>query len=214
MLQVKQIINTPIDSNCFVIYNKEKGVDCIIVDPGSEDNSHLYELLKSEGLNPQYIVLTHEHFDHCWGVNQLRSDYASIKLICSHTCSVAVQNRKKNYSVFYQQPGFDVANADVELDDVGWELDWHDYEVAFYPAFGHTLSGVMFVIENYVFTGDELIKGMKTVTKLKTGSKDKLLESVGFLESLKGKGMMVCPGHGESFGLDNYNLMIAVQNLP
>ena len=205
MLEVQQIMNSPIDSNCFVIYDKEKGVDCIIVDPGSEENSHLYELLKSEGLNPQYIILTHEHFDHCWGVNLLRVDYPSLKLVCSTNCSSAIQHRKKNYSVFYQQPGFDVANADVELDDIGWELDWQDYKVSFYPACGHTLSGVMFVIENYVFTGDELIKGIKTVTKLKTGSKDKLLESFDFLESLKGKGMMVCPGHGEPFGLDNYN---------
>ena len=86
MLQVKQIINTPIDSNCFVIYDKEKGDNCIIVDPGSEDNSHLYELLKSEELNPQYIVLTHEHFDHCWGVNQLVEKY-HLPIVCSQLCA-------------------------------------------------------------------------------------------------------------------------------
>lgn len=213
MLEVKQIKNTPIDSNCFVIFDKEKVNDCIVVDPGSEDNSLLYELLKSEGLNPQYIILTHEHFDHCWGVNQLREDYPSVKLVCSADCSEAIQNRKKNYSVFHQQPGFDVGAAEIELDKIGWKLDWNDYLLLFYPAQGHTASGVIFIIGSYIFTGDELIKGIKTVTKLKTGSIEKLSESTVFLESLKGKGMIVCPGHGESFGLDNYSLMTAVNNV-
>lgn len=206
MLEVKQIINTPIDSNCFVIYDMAKGSDCIVVDPGSEDNSRLYEFLKSEGLNPQYIILTHEHFDHCWGVNQLRRDYASVKLICSSNCSVAIQNRKKNYSVFYQQPGFDVGAADIELDKMGWQLDWNSYLLLFNSAQGHTASGVIFSIGSYAFTGDELINGTKTVTKLKTGSKEKLAESVELLKSWKGKNLVVCPGHGDMFGLDDYDL--------
>lgn len=206
MLEVKQIINTPIDSNCFVIYDMAKGSDCIVVDPGSEDNSRLYEFLKLERLNPQYIILTHEHFDHCWGVNQLRRDYASVKLICSSNCSVAIQNRKKNYSVFHQQPGFDVAAADLVLDEHCWSLDWNDYLLSFYPAQGHTASGVIFIIGSYIFTGDELIKDVKTVTKLHTGSKEKLVMSVELLKSWKGKNLIVCPGHGDMFGLDDYDL--------
>ena len=75
MLKVKRIKNNPIDSNCYVIYDKALGDDCIIVDPGSEDNSNLYDLLNSENLYPQYIILTHEHFDHCWGVDLLVEKY-------------------------------------------------------------------------------------------------------------------------------------------
>ena len=201
MLQVKLIKNYPIDSNCYVIYDKAIGDDCIIVDPGSEDNSLLFEFLKSESLNPQYIILTHEHFDHCWGVNQLRRDFPTVKLVCTSSCSAAIQNRKKNYSVFYQEPGFDVEAADIELESLGWLLDWYGYKLAFYPVQGHTVSGVMFTIANYIFTGDELIKGIKTVTKLKTGSKEKLAESMELLESMKGRNLTVCAGHGEMFPL-------------
>ena len=206
MLEVKQIINTPIDSNSFVIYDKAVGCECIVVDPGSEDNARLYEFFDLEGLNPLYIILTHEHFDHCWGVNQLREDYPSSKLVCTSNCSVAIQNRKKNYSVFHQQPGFDVGFADIILEDINWLLDWNDHMLSFHPAQGHTASGVIFAIDGCIFTGDELIKGIRTVTKLHTGSKTKLVESTTFLESQKGKGLTVCPGHGEMFQLDNYDL--------
>ena len=211
MLEVKQITNVPIDSNCFVIYDKEIGDECVVVDPGSEDNSYLYEFLKFKGLNPQYTILTHEHFDHCWGVNQLREDYPTVKLVCSTHCSVAIQSRKKNYSVFHQQPGFDVDSADIMLEDVNWSLGWNGFLLSFYPAQGHTASGVIFTVDGYIFTGDELIGGIRTVTKLNTGSKEKLVESVKLLETAKGDGLIVCPGHGETFELDRYDLNLMMR---
>jgi glyoxylase-like metal-dependent hydrolase (beta-lactamase superfamily II) len=57
-----------------------------------------------------------------------------------------------------------------------------------------------------LFTGDTLIKDIRTVTKLKTGSRDKLKETLSMLEKLKGMGLMVYPGHEEQFLLDSYNL--------
>lgn len=85
----------------------------------------LYGFLDSEGLKPQYIILTHEHFDHCWGVTDLREKYSQVKFVCSTICSDAIQNLKKNYSVFYQQPGFEVASADIILDNISWTLGWN-----------------------------------------------------------------------------------------
>ena len=206
MLTIHQIINTPIPSNCFVLFDKAVGRDCIVVDPGSENNNHLYQYLEKEQLIPEYIILTHEHFDHCWGVNDIRDRYLSVKLVCSRICSDAIQSGKKNYSVFHQQPGFEIMPADIILDDIGWQLAWNGKEIKFYPAQGHSAAGIVFFIGNYVFTGDTLIKDIKTVTKLKTASKEKLKETLSMLEAEKGKGLVVCPGHGEMFELDDYDL--------
>lgn len=208
MLKIHQFINAPVPSNCFVLFDKEVCNNCIIVDPGSQYNDDLFEFLKIGGLNPQYIILTHEHFDHCWGVNDIRDHFLYVKLVCSSICSLAIQDKKKNHSVFYQQPGFEVGPADILLEDISWKFDWNNYKLSFYPAQGHTASGVVFTIENNLFTGDELIKGIKTVTKLKTGSKEKLHNSIAFFESLKGKGYSIYPGHGEAFELDDYDLSI------
>ena len=203
---VHQIINSPISSNCFVIFDKTIGDSCIVVDPGSEDNGLLYDFMDSECLVPQYIILTHEHFDHCWGVNDIRNLFPSIKLICSSICSLSIQNRKKNFSVFYQQPGFEMKVADIILEEVNWALNWNDYDIRFVPAQGHSAAGIIFFIGKYVFTGDTLIKDVKTVTKLKTGSKEKLAETFTLLEKEKGNGLIVCPGHGEMFNLERYDL--------
>lgn len=206
MIEIRQFINNPASSNCFLIFDRECGDDCLIVDPGSKDCSSLLAFLKQEKLNPLYIFLTHEHFDHCWGVIDLRYFYPSVNLICSSICSVAIQDRKKNLSVFYQQPGFDLKPAEIELEDVGWIINWYNYVLTFFPAQGHSASGVMFLLGGYIFTGDELIKDIRTVTKLKTASKDKLHNSLKLLDNLKGRGLMVCPGHGEMFELDKYEL--------
>lgn len=210
MLEIVRSLNNPVDSNCYIITDKATGNDCIIVDPGSCDNSQLYESLLKGDLKPQYTILTHEHFDHCWGVDNLREHYPNLKLICSATCSNAIQDKKANHSVFFQQPGFELKPADIILDENDWTFEWYNYKMNFYPAQGHTASGIIFTLDNYIFTGDELIKGIRTVTKLKTGSKEKLTESIQLLGEMKGNGLTVCPGHGEMFLLDEYDSNIAL----
>ena len=197
-------------SNCFVLYDKAVASSCLLVDPGSKDNTSLFSILEEEKLNPSYIILTHEHFDHCWGVNELRDKYPMVKLVCSKICSEAIQDKKKNYSVFHQQPGFDLKSADIVLEDVNWSIKWNGYGLRFVPAQGHSAAGILFYIDQYVFTGDTLIKGIKTVTKLITGSKEKLRESMSILEQEKGKNLIVCPGHGNEFELDGYDLNVAI----
>lgn len=210
MLEIKQIENIPISSNCFVLFDKAVGNNCIVVDPGSENNTHIYQYFEQEKLRPEYIILTHEHFDHCWGVNDMRDLYPDVKLVCSHICSETIQDRKKNYSVFNQQPGFELKPADIILEDVNWSLCWNVYQIRFEPAQGHSASGIIFFIDKYVFMGDTLIKDIKTVTKLKTASKGRLIESLSMLEKEKGRKLIVCPGHGEMFELDGYDLSMAM----
>ena len=147
MIEVKRFINNPISSNCFVVFDKAKGLHCIIIDPGSEIQSELFEYLDSYNLVPEFIILTHEHFDHCWGVNGLREKYNDIKLVCSSECSSTIQDKKKNYSVFYEQPGFEINAADIEIED-DCSLKLNDLDVSFTLAKGHSASGIIFTIDN------------------------------------------------------------------
>ena len=83
---VKRFVNNPVPSNCYVVSSRESDGDCVIIDPGSIDNNELLSFLTSKRLTPKYIVLTHEHFDHAWGVNGLVEKY-SIPIVCSELCS-------------------------------------------------------------------------------------------------------------------------------
>ena len=95
MLSVHTIVNNPVPSNCFVLYDKAVGRKCVVVDPGSKSDGELFAFLDKEDLVPQYIILTHEHFDHCWGVNELVEKY-QIPIICSELCAECIRYEKRN----------------------------------------------------------------------------------------------------------------------
>lgn len=204
-LEVKQIVNNPVQSNCFIIYDIRKCTDCIVIDPGSDDNSLLDAFLSSYNLNPIYVLITHEHFDHCWSVDKVRFKYGS-KLICSSICSMRIQDAKKNLSLFYDQKGFELNAADYTVSAISDKLEWHGNSITFKETPGHTDSSISIIINNMIFTGDALIKDVKTVTKLLTGSASDQKITDEFFKSLKGNGFIVYPGHGDIFNLDSYNL--------
>lgn len=70
-MTIKRFINEPVTSNCYVLFDKKKGSDCIVVDPGSKDISPLLSFVEGNHLTAKYIILTHEHFDHCTGADAI-----------------------------------------------------------------------------------------------------------------------------------------------
>lgn len=206
MFHIHRIVNIPVPSNCFVLYDKSANSDCIIVDPGTKNNEELIAYITKQELTPVYIILTHEHFDHCWGVNELLSLY-HVPIVCSKFCAEAIKDSKKNCSVFYDNlEAFEIDSETISVEDLNFKLFWGSYEVKFYLTPGHTDASISFTIGGGLFTGDALIKDMRTVTKLPTGSMVKLKELLEQLKRMQGYGFEIYPGHGDVFELDGYDL--------
>jgi hydroxyacylglutathione hydrolase len=202
---VKRILNKPIDSNCFVVYSN-KNETCLIIDPGTEDCTDLIEFIENNWLKPDYVLLTHEHFDHIWGVNRLKVIY-DLKLICLRDCAVMIIDKKKNMSLFYNQIGFEICPADIFLEDIDYQLDWNGKKIEFIVTGGHTEASVCILIDNNLFTGDTIIRNTKTVIKLPGGSKNKLKDSYLLLnKKFLGKQIQIHSGHGESFWYDELKI--------
>jgi glyoxylase-like metal-dependent hydrolase (beta-lactamase superfamily II) len=210
MFIVHQIINHPVPSNCFVLFDKAVGCECVVVDPGSKSDDELFVFFEEEGLVPKYIVLTHEHFDHCWGVNDLVEKY-HIPIVCSALCAECIKYEKRNCSVFYDNnESFVITGEAITVESLNYLLPFAGTALRFIPTPGHTNASVCFTVGQNLFTGDTLIKDLRTVTKLPTGSAAKLKDTLDVLAELKGNGLTVCAGHGESFPLDDYKLEIAL----
>lgn len=206
MLTVKRITNTPVTSNCFVIFDNTDRSECIIVDPGTKNNEELLAFISSRGLIPKYIILTHEHFDHCWGVNALVERY-HVPILCSALCADAIRDIKRNCSVFYDfYERFSITSDTISIESIGDEFQFAGGKICFFKTPGHTDASICFVAGGFLFTGDTVIKDEKTVTKLPTGSIKRLKESIAVINILKSEGQTVCPGHGEGFALDEYEL--------
>ena len=204
-LEVVQIINKPVSSNCFLIFDPLLNNKCLVIDPGSEFEEELVHELIIRELHPEYVLLTHEHFDHIWSVNSLIDRY-QVKVICSRACSNAIQDPKRNHSLFYNQKAFKLRAADICLEDIAFRWQWNGWNMSFFIAEGHTNAGMCFVIDKFLFTGDTLLKDLRTVTKLFCGSKEKLYITIDKIKELQGRGYLVLPGQGDIFELDKYDL--------
>jgi hydroxyacylglutathione hydrolase len=197
-LNIERIVNSPINSNCFIIY-KSGFSSCIILDPGSKDCSAIINFINSKNLIPEYIILTHEHFDHIWGVNELKSIY-NLKIISSKLCNEKIVNRRKNLSIYYDQVGFNSCKADILIEDVKHKLFWNNHFFEFINTPGHSNGSICIYTNNILFTGDTLIKNEVTVTKLPGGNRQKLSLSLNkLIERFKDINPKVFSGHGDSF---------------
>ncbi len=206
MLTVRSFANVPVTSNCYVLFDEDLSNDCLIIDPGSRSEDELTEYLTEEGLIPRFIILTHEHFDHCWGVNQLTKRYP-VPVICSQSCADAIKNEKRNCSVFYDNgEGFMIDCETVSTESIDSVLQFGKHEIRFFKTPGHTDASISLVAGQYLFTGDTLISEECTVTKLPTGSASKLKESLSLYTEMQGREYCVFPGHGKEFNLDGYEL--------
>lgn len=197
--------NQPIDSNCYVIYD-EHYKSCIIIDPGTNGSTEIIEFIDSKKLIVDYVILTHEHFDHIWGVNAL-VEFANPIIIASQYCANMVKDPKKNLSLFYDQVGFIISKEIKSIERLQESITFGKHAVKFIYTPGHSEGSISVNINQSLFSGDLMISGLKTITKLPTGNKKKLLNSLELIKKkFSNKNIIVYPGHGDNFLLDDVHL--------
>ena len=197
---IKQLINSPIPSNAYVVYN-EYNKECIIIDPGTKDAKNVIDFIRKEDLHPLYIILTHEHFDHVWGTNVLAEKYR-VNVICSSSCAKRLAKPQNYFNLLYfnDPTSFCINNIDVAVSkDTSLRIFNTDIQIIQTP--GHTDGDVCILVDNCLFTGDTLMCGYKPVLRKRQGaSEDKLLLSVKKLLNISNN-LIVYPGHGAPFAI-------------
>lgn len=199
---IRRIPNTPINSNCFVLH-EQNGKECIIIDPGSDDNSKLMTYLTHYNLLPTKIILTHEHFDHIWGIIELNNHFL-FDLICNNVCSNAIKNPKMNLSFFHNQEGFAIVNQVTTVEYLNHEFIWNGRQFKFFQTPGHSEGSISIQLDDLLFCGDLLIQDEKTVTKLPGGSLNKFKQTTFKLKTELSPETIIHSGHGECFFLKDY----------
>ena len=205
MLKVERFINELMTSNCYLVYD-EDSKSCIIIDPGSEKSLKEIKYIEEHQLQLDYIVITHEHTDHNWGVNALRENYIGSKLICSETCNKNVKNTNRSYFLFYYDDPdyrYEITPADVLICKEKDSLSWNDYEVKFFLTPGHSQGAMCVSIAEMLFTGDTIMP-YKPYFNGRDSNKVYWKESVLRLLSSCKEGTIVYPGHGESLLLNTW----------
>lgn len=209
MLQVKSIKNQLMQSNCYIILDDEQK-HCIVVDPASEKSMREIEFINDANLILDYIILTHEHTDHTWGVNSLLEAFPYSKIVCSRACKEELPKAEQAYfSLYMNNPNYEyyVKRVDMITEDINEKLLWCNHTIDFISTPGHSIASICFSLNNWLFTGDTLMLLKKMYINKKTGSRDAWKDSVNRILSKYEGTKLIFPGHGEPFILKNYIAM-------
>lgn len=207
MIDVVRFVNSRFKSNTYIIYSTESG-DIWVVDPG--DFAQLNEwMIANEKTNVKGVLITHAHFDHIYGVNELYSMFPTTIFYVYNVEGIkALYDIKKNGSKYTESPIVLDSRANVKTVTQDMDL-WNGCSIQCFFTPGHSEDSMCMLFGKILFTGDTLIKDYRTVTKLKGGSVEKLQKSIDWIASLRGKELIIYGGHENSFALDLYDLSIA-----
>lgn len=189
---IKQYIAGPIETNNYLVAD-EKSKEAVLIDC-SETIEKVINDVKELGLKVKYILLTHGHFDHVMGVNDMKNKL-NAKVLINEKDKSQVEMTKTILSTFGiyvdKNPEYD------EFIDKNTELKIGDIPIKIFETPGHTEGGLSYLIENKVFTGDTLFKHYVGRTDLPGGNFAKLESSIKNILYKLDDTTEVFPGHNE-----------------
>lgn len=205
MLKVKKFINELMTSNCYVVYD-EKTKQCLVIDPASEKSLHEIQFIEGLRLNLDYIILTHEHTDHTWGVNALKDYYPDSKYICSKLCEKYAPKASRAYFLFYyDDPNYHyfIKPADIIIDDDNDKIEWYGHYIKFFITPGHSYGSMCIDVDGMLFTGDTIMP-FKPYFNGRDSNEDDWARSINLIKTKCDLNTMIYPGHGNVLSLKEW----------
>ena len=189
-MQIERIVSFSNSENCYLVFDDEK--NGIIIDPGSEAEE-IEALINELGVKVSDILLTHCHYDHIWGLKELKKKL-NAKVSSSFECNQNIQNPNVNMS-FFQERVLKEEPSDNILTD-GAILSVGNLKIKAIHTPGHTNGGMCFLIEDHLFSGDTLFLRSIGRCDLPKGDEEALKKSIKEKLYTLDDDIIVHPGHG------------------
>lgn len=191
-------------TNCYFLY-REGGREAIVVD-APDQGKRICGTLEQNGFHVAAVFLTHGHFDHIWGTEELlqaANEKAAergappVKLYACEAEQELLQDTGMNVSGQMRRPCR--VKADIYVKD-GDEITVADISCKVIATPGHTAGGCCYYVSEagYLLSGDTLFSESVGRTDFPTGSMGTLVRSVREKLFVLPDETKVYPGHGDS----------------
>lgn len=190
-MEIKTLVLGEMQTNCYLVSSLKSAV---IIDP-AVFTPEISEFLNSAIKNKKeaLILLTHAHFDHIGGAEELKNRYG-VKIAIGKPDEYALRDKKANLSQMFGaniEPFYaDIKLKNNEIITVG------DLEIKTVLTAGHTVGGAVYIINGVMFSGDTLFFESIGNDRFFGGNGKDLIKSVKFLLNEFPEDMQVYTGHG------------------
>ena len=180
-------------TNCYFLY-RDGAQEAIVVDP-ADKGANIYSALQKNGFRAAGILLTHGHFDHIWGLEELR-ERSGAPVYAWEQEKTLLRSARLNVSA--QAGRACETYADVYVKD-GQEITIADMSFKVIATPGHTAGGCCYYFEEagILMSGDTLFAESVGRTDFPTGSMGTLVRSIKEKLFVLPEETKVYPGHGE-----------------
>ncbi len=204
-------ISAEIKSNMFIFLH---GGEAVIIDPHYQSSA--LNLLQKNKIKKTFILLTHEHPDHTYGLPYLK-DFLDCTIVCHTQADLFISAKENNRPLLitfilaqqdemfgshlvkdfmetYREYAY---HADITF-DTEYTFHWNDIIFHFISTPGHSPGSCCILVnDELIVTGDSLLSGYPVITRFPGGStKDYQEKTLPYLKSLN-KELIVLPGHGK-----------------
>ncbi|MDC0558904.1 MBL fold metallo-hydrolase [Candidatus Izimaplasma bacterium] len=167
--------------NIFVIYDNE---DCLLIDCGYPE--HMKEVKKDlAGKNIKYVLATHFHPDHIYGIYEIGKQ----NLVGSHKASETLK--------IFEVEGDELMtpNHQVKGNDT---IKFGKYNIMLTTNPGHSNCGMLIEVEDLLFVGDDMMtlnNGQPAIPYVA----ENITQHITALEYISSicDGKVICPSHGK-----------------
>ena len=193
-LKIGRIVMGMCQTNCYFVYPEGKS-EVILFDP-ADRGDYIYHSLKDKGFTVAAILLTHGHFDHIWGLEELK-ELSGAKVYAYEEEKEVCENASVNVSKGAGRPC--EITADEYVKD-GATISVAGMSCQLIATPGHTKGSCCYYFEEegILISGDTLFQESVGRTDLPTGSMSAVVRSVKEKLMVLPADVKVYPGHGES----------------
>jgi len=189
---IKQFIVGFLDVNNYLLID-EKTKEAVLIDC-TEKNPKIDEALDEYDATLKYVLLTHGHFDHVLGVNDIRKAYG-----CKVFVHKGDEQILENIDQFMSGFGFgttEVQKVDGFIDG-GQMLTVGEMKIQVIHTPGHSPGSVCYLVGDDLFSGDTIFFESVGRTDLFGGSFIQIKSSIEEKIFTLDENIKIHPGHGQ-----------------
>lgn len=189
----------PFGEMTYLLWDETTG-EGAVVDPGMIDKAEddtFAKLVNDAGIRLKYILMTHMHIDHTFGVDFVRKLWPQVRLVSHRADQPLGDTRVEQAKRFHLPYTLGPVVTDEFVVD-GTQLSLGNEQIKVLEAPGHSPGSVLYYLpaSGVVFTGDVVFRGSIGRTDLPGGNHAQLLRSIHDKVIALPPSTIILPGHG------------------